>query len=126
MTKNLNDRALSQYDKALTVPKMQPTTHHYIVCPILDLAGREDSVEDDSDEVNGGGDDKDVVPLHLDHLVGRVVLRDLLDNDGTNHATDCAHAVGDAHQDGGVPRRDILMTTNSFVKALKFIVFFIG
>jgi len=88
----------------------------------LNLAGRKDSVEDDSNEVNGGSDDKDVVPLHLDHLVRRVVLRDLLDHDGTNHATDCAHAVGDAHQDGGVPRCDILKIANSFIKQLKFLI----
>ena len=57
---------------------------------------------------SGGRDDEDVVPLDLDEVMGCVILGDLFRHDRTNHAADGADAVGDAHQDGGVPRRNIL------------------
>ena len=58
--------------------------------------------------MDGGRDDEDVVPLDLDEVMGCVILGDLFRHDRTNHAADGADAVGDAHQDGGVPRRNIL------------------
>ncbi len=45
-------------------------TYNFIVRPILDFSGSEDGVEDDAEEVDGGGDDEDVMPLHFDEVMG--------------------------------------------------------
>ena len=46
-----------------------------VLCPVLQLSGGEDGVEDDSDEVDGAGDEEDVMPLHRQDVVRLVVLR---------------------------------------------------
>ena len=44
-----------------------------------------------------GSNDKNVVPFQLYNPVGLVILCDLFDDDGADHATDGTHSIGDAH-----------------------------
>jgi hypothetical protein len=51
-----------------------------------DLATSKDAVEDDAKEVDGGGDEKDGLPLLLQHCqVPVAVLSDLLRRDRADH-----------------------------------------
>jgi hypothetical protein len=84
-----------------------------ILGPILDLARRKYCVKDDAEEVDGGRDDEDEVPLDLDDVMGCVIFRDLFRHDGAHHAADGPDAVGDTHQDGSITWCNILKKISS-------------
>lgn len=68
----------------------------------MQLTRAEYRVEGDADEVDAGGRDEDVAPA-----VGIAVPGDVVHEDGHEEAGYGTDAVGHAHEDTGVPRRDI-------------------
>ena len=76
---------------------MKDSYSRIVHSPVLYFSRSKDGVKDDSDEMNTGGNQKDMAPLIFNFLHRRVVFGDLLGGNGTNHAWEGANSITDAH-----------------------------